>query len=179
MFYLFISVFFFLKHLIAIFTKVVKEELEKQIYILDNDLHPYYKKENFQSIACFEAWKSSTLSFLLKSIENFSHVQVLCSLDQTTESKYIDKLKSHMDYYERILNQIFKHLKAINRPNLTSNSKRLLREFQMRFLIVSLKNLFLIEPFLFDFSVFLQKKIEKKTNVCSLQPYRNRCNYSF
>ena len=85
--------------------KIVKEELEKQVYITENNLHPYYKKENFQSYACYEAWKNSTLNCLLKSMDNFSHVQTTFS---ATETKYNEKLKNYTDYYERILNQIFK-----------------------------------------------------------------------
>jgi hypothetical protein len=30
------------------FFKIVKEELQKQLFIIENDLHPYYKKENFK-----------------------------------------------------------------------------------------------------------------------------------
>ena len=90
------------------YTKLVKEELQKQIFITENDLHPYYKKEYFQSVACYEAWKNSTLNSLLKSMENFTHVQTLFSIDQVMETKYNEKLKSYIDYYERIVNHVFK-----------------------------------------------------------------------
>jgi hypothetical protein len=41
-------------------------------------------------------------------MENFTHVQTSFSIDQVIETKYSEKIKSYIDYYERIVNQVFK-----------------------------------------------------------------------
>ena len=101
----YIKIFFLI---FLLYTKIVKEELQKQVFLTENDLHPYYKKEYFQTVACYETWKNSTLNCLLKSMENFTHVQTSFSIDQVIETKYSEKIKSYIDYYERIVNQVFK-----------------------------------------------------------------------
>lgn len=47
----------------------------------------------------------------MNAIGNFSHVQSTIPYDQieryVNETKYSEKLKNYVDYYEKILNQIF------------------------------------------------------------------------
>ncbi len=56
--------------------------------------------------------------------------------------KYVYKLKLFPDFYESLVRHVFKNLacnEAGCRFRLTSNSMRLLKEFQMRYCVVSLK----------------------------------------
>ncbi len=92
------------------FIKILKEELMKQKYIIESDQHPIYKLENFQTEKCYSFWKNQFLANLNKLIENLSHIQIDETNFYTKESiqKYSDKLNSFPNYYDQLVDYIFK-----------------------------------------------------------------------
>jgi hypothetical protein len=92
-------------------SQILKDELKKQLLIISNDKHPYYKAESFQSKASYETWKASYMYGLRHLMVNFDHVK----LNETSESNsnmhvhvYMDKLKLFPKYYDLLVEQIFK-----------------------------------------------------------------------
>jgi hypothetical protein len=93
--------------------QILKEELLKQQFIVQNEKHPVYKRDMFQSSKCFEYWKSQQLANLNGLIENFSHIQIDADESKylyTSESivKYSDKLSSFASFYDQLVGYIFK-----------------------------------------------------------------------
>ncbi len=72
-------------------------------------------------------------------LKNLSHVQIDEEANTSEEAlvKYSEKLKRIPIQYEKLVVQIFRNLGGNNGLKLTSNSKRLLKEFQMRYCVVS------------------------------------------
>lgn len=106
-----------------------------QKHVIENDLHPCYRKDNFQSESCYNAWKNKKLEELRVMLIKFDHVSFDSDFLEKKE-KYIQKLANFSSLYEKLVEQIFKNLKNNRAFRLTSNSKRLLKEFQLRFCIV-------------------------------------------
>jgi len=73
-------------------------------------------------------------------LKNLDHVPIdeEANTSEETLVKYIEKLKRIPVQYEKLVVQIFRNLGGNNGLRLTSNSKRLLKEFQLRFCVVSL-----------------------------------------
>ena len=124
--------------------QTLKEELLKQVHIIETDQHPYYKKENFQSAASYETFKDRLLSNLRNLMNNFSHVQVEDAEPQKNPAqvtKYISKLQHFVLYYEKLVEIIFMNISSNSEQGVSiklgNNSKRLLKEFQLRYCVVS------------------------------------------
>jgi len=144
--------------------QILKEELRKQHRLIQADRHPIYKLQNFQvflffyfknekwlvdifwlifilkSQKSFETWKEKYLRHLEVLLKNLDHVPIdeEANASEETLVKYIEKLKRIPVQYEKLVVQIFRNLGGNNGLRLTSNSKRLLKEFQLRFCVVSL-----------------------------------------
>ena len=79
---------------------------------------------------------------MLKNLENIPSAmsdEVLYANEEMIV-KYIYKLSVFPTYYENLVAQIFKNLasnESTHQYKLTSNSQRLLKEFQMRYCVVS------------------------------------------
>ena len=82
----------------------------KQKYIVENDQHPVYKLDNFQTDKCYAFWKSQFLTNLNQLAENLSHIQIEEEHLYSFESiqKYSDKLNSFPNYYDQLVDYIFK-----------------------------------------------------------------------
>lgn len=129
--------------------KILKEEFKRQRFIIENDRHPYYKLDKFQTERTYSVWKDRTLSSIRSMLNNLEHVsctvsdEVLCANEEMI-MRYIYKLGVFPAYYESLVAQIFKNLvsnHSAHHYKLTSNSQRLLKEFQMRYCVVSQRRL--------------------------------------
>jgi len=121
--------------------KILKEELTRQYFVIQNDRHPSYKIEKFLNTISYEHWKEKTLNNLKVMMKNLEHVVLSEDALDSEESiqKYAYKLKLFPEFYEILVKKVFKNL-ACNEAGchfrLTSNSMRLLKEFQMRYCVV-------------------------------------------
>ena len=72
-------------------------------------------------------------------MNNLSHVQVDTEPQQLT--KYVTKLQHFVLYYEKLVEVIFKNILSSSEQGISiklgNNSKRLLKEFQLRYCVVS------------------------------------------
>ena len=93
-----------------------------------------------KSPKCYEFWKVGFLCSLKNLIDNFSHIQIDEATTNADESlaKHVEKLSAIPGSYEKLVKVIFRNLKANNGFKITSNSKRLLKEFQLRYCFVIL-----------------------------------------
>lgn len=109
-----------------------------QKHVIENDLHPCYKKANFQSEMCYKVWKNMKLEELRVILDKFKHVNFDSNALRIEKiDRYIKKLANFSSLYQKLVEKIFKNLKNNCGFRLTSNSKRLLKEFQLRFCIVN------------------------------------------
>ncbi|CAF1116815.1 unnamed protein product, partial [Brachionus calyciflorus] len=160
--------------------QILKEEIQMQIHVLENHLHPYYKKDNFQSELCYSIWKNRKLVELIKIMKKFEHISLENDeIKKEKLEKYIEKLNSFPRFYEKLVQQIFKNLAFNNGFRLTSNSKRLLKEFQLRYcidnfegLIIELKyflKCFQNNPNLFDILVSYLRHVYMNLKMNQIQ----------
>ena len=124
--------------------KILKEEFTRQKFIIQNDRHPYYKLDKFQTRSTYSVWKDRSLSSIRSMLNNLENVSCNVSdetlfADEEMTIRYIYKLGVFPAYYESLVAQIFMNLisnDSTHHYKLTSNSQRLLKEFQMRYCVV-------------------------------------------
>lgn len=121
--------------------QIIKEELMRQHFIVENNQHPYYKREKFQSELSYSTWKDRCLASLNNIMKNFENIYINNKVlkNEEVKQKYIFRLNLFPTYYESLVSLVFKNL-ALNESaynfKMTNNSKRLLKEFQMRYCVV-------------------------------------------
>ncbi|RNA00575.1 hypothetical protein BpHYR1_053081, partial [Brachionus plicatilis] len=91
---------------------ILKEELLSQRHVFENDLHPCYRKENFQSELCYQIWKNKKIDDIDNMLKKFEHVVYdNDALKKEKLEKYIQKLSNFGALYQKLVEQIFKNLK--------------------------------------------------------------------